>query len=170
MRRSTALMSLAAVAVMASNAFAQAKTNFAGTWNQIVDPAQQQAAAGGGGGRRGGGGGGGLGPTFTVTQDDKTLTISRTTQAGEFKTVYNLDGSDSKNTMPGRGGQPGMEQISKAKWEGANLVVTRTQQMGENSVEIKQTFSVGADGVLTIETSRPGQDGTPMVTKVQYKK
>jgi hypothetical protein len=42
--------------------------------------------------------------------------------------------------------------------------------MGEQSVEIKQTFSVGADGVLTIETTRPGQDGTPMSTKVQYKK
>ena len=83
-------------------------------------------------------------------------------------TVLNLDGSDSKNMVMGRGGQ--MEQISKAKWDGANLVVTRSQQMGENTVEIKQVFSIGADGVLTIETTRPGQDGNPMSTKVQYKK
>jgi hypothetical protein len=157
-------MSLAAVAVMASNAFAQAKTNFAGTWNMVQDPAQQQAAAPGGrGGARGG-----LGATFTVTQDEKTLTITRTMGENTVNTVYNLDGSDSKNMVMGRGGQ--QEQISKAKWDGANLVVTRSQQMGENTVEIKQTFSVGADGVLTIETTRPGQDGNPMSTKVQYKK
>ena len=167
MRRSTALMSLAAVAVMASNAFAQAKTSFAGTWNMVVDPAAQQAAAPGGGGR-GRGGMGGLGPTFSVTQDEKTLTITRTMGENTMTTTYNLDGSDSKNMVMGRNGQ--QEQISHAKWDGANLVVTRTQQMGENSVEIKQTFSLSADGVLTIETTRPGQDGTPMSTKVQYKK
>jgi hypothetical protein len=162
-------MSLAAVAVMASNAFAQAKTSFAGTWNMVVDPAAQQAAAGGGAGGRGGRGmGGGFGPTFTATQDDKTLTITRTMGENTMSTVYNLDGSDSKNMVMGRGGQ--QEQISKAKWDGANLVVTRTQQMGENSVEIKQVLSVGADGVLTVETIRPGQDGNPMSTKVQYKK
>ena len=167
MRRS-ALMGIAAVAFVASNAFAQA-TSFAGTWNLVVDPAQQQAAAGGGAGGRGGrGGGGGFGQTFTATQDAKTLTIVRTQGENTVTTVYNLDGSDSKNMVNGRGGQ--QEQISKAKWEGANLVVTRTQQMGENSFEIKQTFSIGADGVLTIETSRPGQDGTPVVSKVQYKK
>jgi len=108
MRRSTALMSLAAVAVMASNAFAQAKPNFAGTWNIVQDPAAQQAAPGGRGF------GGGMGATFTATQDDKTLTITRTMGQNELKTVYNLDGSDSKNTMPGRGGNPGAEQVSKA--------------------------------------------------------
>jgi hypothetical protein len=154
-------MGIAAVAFVASNAFAQAKTSFAGTWNMVVDPAQQQAA-GGRGGR------GGLGPTFTVTQDEKTLTITRTMGENSVSSVYNLDGSDSKNMMMGRGGQ--QEQISKAKWDGANIVITRQQQMGENSVEIKQTFSIGADGVLTIETTRPGQDGNPMSTKVQYKK
>src|SRR6185436_5674105 len=98
MRRS-ALMGVAAVAFVASSAFAQA-TSFAGTWNQVVDPAAQQGAAGGGGGRGGrGGGGGGFGPTFTVSQDAKTLTITRTTQNGEVKTVYNLDGTESKNTV-----------------------------------------------------------------------
>lgn len=161
-------MSLAAVAVMASNAFAQAKPSFAGTWNMVVDPAAQQAAGGGGGGGGGGRGRGGMGPTFSVTQDDKTLTITRTMGENTVNTVLNLDGSDSKNMVNGRGGQT--EQISKAKWEGATLVVTRSQQMGENTIEIKQTFSIGADGNLWVETTRPGQDGTPMSTKVQYKK
>ena len=168
MRRSTALMSFAAVAVMASNAFAQAKTNFAGTWNMVVDPAQQQAVGAPGGGRGMGGGRGGLGPTFSVAQDDKTLTITRTMGEMTMNTVYNLDGSDSKNMAMGRGGQT--EQISKAKWDGATLVVTRTQDTPNGAVEIKQVFSISADGNLWIETTRPGQDGAPMTTKVQYKK
>jgi hypothetical protein len=171
MRRSTALMSVAAVAFMASNAFAQAKPNFAGTWNIVVDPAAQQAAGGGGGGgggRGGRGGGGVLGMTGTITQDDKTLTIKTTRGQNEVVTVYNLDGSDSKNMVNGRGGQT--EQVSHAKWDGSNLVVTRSQDMGGNTVELKTIFSVDAQGNLWVESVRPGQDGTPMSTKVQYKK
>ena len=167
MRRS-ALMGIAAVAFVASNAFAQA-TNFAGTWNMVMDPAQQQAAGGAPGGR--GGFGGGMGMTFTIAQDAKTLTITRTTQQGEMKTVYNLDGSDSKNTVQGRGGA--MEQVSNAKWEGANLVVTTKIARGEQTFEQKQTFSMDKDGSLWIERSSnaPGRDGQPMpATKVQYKK
>ena len=160
MRRS-ALMGVAAVAFVASSAFAQA-TSFAGTWNMVQDPAQQQAAGGRGGAR------GGFGPTFTVEQDAKTLTIKQTRGENTVSSVYNLDGSESKNVQQGRGGE--MTIVSTAKWEGANLVVISKQPMGENMVEIKRTFSLGADGVLTIETSRPGQDGTPQTSKVQYKK
>jgi len=161
MRRS-ALLGVAAVAFVASSAFAQA-TSFAGTWNMVQDPAQQQAAGGGGRGGRGG-----LGPTITIAQDAKTLTITRTTQNGEVKTVYNLDGSESKNTVQGRGGA--MEQVSTAKWEGANLVVTTKIMMGETAAESKATFSMDKDGSLWYESSRPGRDGNPMTTKVQYKK
>jgi hypothetical protein len=166
MRRS-ALMGIAAVAFVASNAFAQA-TSFAGTWNMVQDPAAQQGAAGGRGGR---GGGGGFGPTFTVAQDAKTLTITRTTQNGDVKTVYNLDGSDSKNSV-NMGGNA-MDQISNAKWDGANLVVTTKITMGEQSFESKRTFSMDKDGSLWIESSstQPGRDGNPRpATKVQNKK
>ena len=166
MRRS-ALMGIAAVAFVASNAFAQA-TSFAGTWNQVVDPAQQQAAGGGGGGGRGGRGGAGFGATFTIAQDAKALTITQTRGENTITSVYNLDGSESKNTVQGRGGA--MEQVSVAKWEGANLVITTKQQMGENTIEIKRTLSLAADGTLTVEMSRPGQDGNPMTSKVTYKK
>ena len=112
MRRS-ALMGLAAVAFVASSAFAQA-TSFAGTWNQVVDPAQQQSAAPGGAGGRGGrGGGAGFGPTFSIAQDAKTLTITQTRGENTITSVYNLDGSESKNTMQGRGGP--QESVSVAK-------------------------------------------------------
>ena len=96
------------------------------------------------------------------------LTITQTRGENTITSVYNLDGSESKNTMQGRGGP--QESVSVAKWEGANLVITTKQQMGENTFETKRTLSLGADGVLTIELTRQGQDGQPMTSKVQYKK
>ena len=166
MRRSTALMSVAAVAFMASTAFAQAKPSFAGTWNMVQDPAAAAAAAGGGG--RGGRGGGGFGATFTATQDDKTLTITRTMGQNSVVSAYTLDGSESKNTVQGRGGAT--EVVSHAKWDMGKLVISTTQDRNGTAVTTTQTLSLDPTGNLWVETSRPGQDGAPMVTKVQYKK
>lgn len=160
-------MSAAAVAFMASNAFAQAKPNFAGTWTQVVDSAAQAQAMAGGGGGRGGRGGGGLGPMFTATQDANNLTVTQTRGQNTVVSVYHLDGSDSKNTPPGRGGAPGTEQISKVTWEGSNMAITRSQDMNGMAMVIKQVWSLDAAGNLWIETQR---DGTAMGMKAQYKK
>ena len=173
MRRSTILTSVAAVALLASNAFAQG-ASFAGTWTMVPDP--NAAAAGGGGGGGGGGGRGGRGggggacggATFTIAQDAKTMTCSRMQAETEVKAVYMLDGSESKNMVAGRGGQT--EQVSKAMKMGNSIMISRSQDMGGTMIEIKQTFSMDASGNLVIETSRPGQDGAPVTTKVQYKK
>jgi hypothetical protein len=167
MRRSTAMMSVAAVAFVATNAFAQAKS-FAGTWTLVPDTAAAAQQMGGAGGR-GGRGPGGFGQTFTATQDAKTLTIARTTQNGEVKSVYNLDGSDSKNSVMGRGGEA-MEVVSKAKMDGDKLVITTTQDFNGTARTSTQTISLDAAGNLWVESNRPGRDGNPMVTKVQYKK
>jgi hypothetical protein len=85
-------MSSAALVFGATTVSAQAKPSFAGAWTVVVDP-NAAPAPGRGGGR------GGLGQAATIAQDAKTLTVTRTTQNGEVKTVYNLDGTDSKNTM-----------------------------------------------------------------------
>jgi hypothetical protein len=55
-------------------------------------------------------------------------------------TVYNLDGSESKNTDQGRGGP--QEQVSKAMWDGAKLVVTTTINAGGNNIEQKRVFAM----------------------------
>jgi hypothetical protein len=163
-------MSLAAVAVMASNAFAQAKPDFAGTWNMVQDPAAQQAA--GGGGRRGGGGGGGMGfagMTFTVAQDANTVTITSTRGENTVTTKYNVDGSESKNSVMGRGGEA-QEVVSIAKWDGNALVVSTTRQMGENAFTTTQKISLEGDA-LVVETTTPNrQGGDPIVRKATYKK
>jgi hypothetical protein len=144
MRRLAIASVAVAVVLFASGLSAQAP-NFAGKW--APDP--DKAAAGGGGGGRGGGG------PMTITQDAKTLTIERMGANGATKTVYNLDGSESKN--PGRGGA---DQISTAKWDGAKLVITTKTANGDR---VQSWYMEGAD--LVSETQ--GQNG-PM--KTYYKK
>jgi hypothetical protein len=126
--------------------------NFAGKWTQVVDPnAPAPGAGGGGGGGRGGGRGGGggqfCGQECTIAQDAATITITRTTQAGEQKAVYNLNGSESKNA--GRGG----EVVSKAMWEGGKLVISTAQpgRDGGPGVTVKTTVSMSG-GNMEVET------------------
>lgn len=162
-------MSVAAVAFMASSALAQGKTNLTGAWTIVVDSAamaQQQGAGGGRGGR--GPGGGGFGQAFSATQDASKLTITRTTPNGDVVSTYNLDGSDSKNTVQGRGGAT--EVVSHAKWDGDKIVISTTRDMQGTAVTTTQTLSTDAAGNLWVENSRPGQDGAMMTTKTQYKK
>jgi hypothetical protein len=175
MRRVLTLMAAAAFVVSsASGAFAQAKPDFSGMWT--MDPASAPAppaggGGGGGGGGRGGGrggGGAGFGQQFTATQNASTLTISRMQGDQTVTATYKLDGSESKNTVQGRGGA--QEQVSKAAWQGSKLVITTTLDFGGNTVEQKRTLSMEG-GNLVIEQANPGRGGgEPTVTKLVYKK
>jgi hypothetical protein len=127
-----------AVLAVATMAFAQ-KPDFSGTWTL------DQEASGGGGG--GGGRGGGLGQGATVKQTADTLTVERTFGDNKVTSTYKLDGSESKNTMMGRGGQQ-MEAVSTAKWDGDKLTITT--KVGEN--QNTQVWSL-AGNVLTVETT-----------------
>ena len=97
-------------------------------------------------------------------QNAKTLTVTRMQGDQTITTVYNLDGSESKNTTQGRGGP--QEVVSKATWEGAKLVIVTTTQAGE------QRRTVSMEGAnLVIETTQPGRDGGPPNTnKLVFKK
>jgi hypothetical protein len=157
-------VSAAALVLAAPALSAQGKPSFAGKWAMVVDP---NAAGGGGGGR--GGGRGGLGMEPTIAQDEKTLIITRTTQAGEVKSVYNLDGSESKNTMT-MGGNA-VEQVSKAAWEGNTLVITTTSSFQGNPTTSTMKLSIDASGQLVVETTSPGRGGGEPVTRTAtYKK
>jgi hypothetical protein len=134
-----------AVLAVATMAFAQ-KPDFSGTWT--LDEAATGAPAGGGGGGGGGrGGGGGLGMGATVKQTADALTYERAFGDNKITLTYKLDGSESKNTMMGRGGQQ-VESVSTAKWDGSKLTITT--KAGEN--ESTQVWSL-AGNVLTIETT-----------------
>jgi hypothetical protein len=111
----------------------------------------------------------GFGQQATVTQDAKVLTVVRTTQAGEVKNVYNLDGSKSTNKMTF--GENSIEQVSVAKWDGARLVITTSSNFQGNAFETTMRLSLDG-GALTVETTRPDFQGggTPITTKQTYKK
>lgn len=135
----------AAVLAVATMASAQ-KPDFSGTWT-LDEAASGMEAGGGGGGRGGRGGFGGLGQGATVKQTADTLTVERTFGENKVTSTYKLDGSESKNTMMGRGGNQ-MEAVSTAKFDGGKLTITT--KVGEN--ENTQVWSL-AGNVLTVETT-----------------
>ena len=150
-----------AVFAVAAVAFAQAKPDFSGTWT-LDDAASGMAAppagappagapgGGGGGGGRGGGGSLGNGPA-TVKQTADALTIERTMGENKVVTTYKLDGTESKNTMVGRGGTP-METTSVAKFDAGKLTINTKRDMGGQMVETTEVWSL-AGPVLTIEST-----------------
>jgi hypothetical protein len=157
MRRVATILGTAAVVMLATSVFAQTP-NFAGKWTRDAEKTAAMAPAGApaGGGGRGGGGA----ADITITQDAKTLVISRMAGETEIKTTYNLDGSPSKNTMMGRQGGTPTEVTSTAKWDGAKLVIT-----SDNG----QTVTYSMDGAWLVQSStRPGRDGGPAITTAVY--
>jgi hypothetical protein len=154
MRRVTAILSAAAVVLLSAGLFAQAKPSFAGEWKIAADPAD------GGDGRSGG-----PGVDLIVTQDAAAMTVEYAKPL-PVKLTYKLDGSVSKNVLPGRGGAAPIEQVSKAMWAGNNIVVTTTTGAGEE----KRTFSRdGSD--LVVETSAPARSGSASkISRVTYQK
>jgi hypothetical protein len=130
----------AAVLAMATLSFAQ-KPDFSGTWT--LDEAASGTAGGGGGGGRGGG----LGNGGTVKQTADALMVERMMGDNKVTASYKLDGTESKNTMMGRGGQS-MEAVSTVMFDGGKMIIT--SKVGEN--ESTQVWSL-AGNVLTIETT-----------------
>jgi hypothetical protein len=132
----------AAVLAVATLAFAQAKPDFSGTWTFV--PAADAPAGGGGGGR-------GMAAPMTVTQKADTLTIERTMMDNKITSTYKLDGAESAFKRMGRGGGE-VEVKATAKWDGSKLVITeKAPGRGGEMMETTQTWSLGADGMLTID-------------------
>jgi len=163
MKQTCSVIGALAMLVAASTAMAQSKPSFAGKWTLVPDP--NAPAAGGGRGR---GGFGGLGQEFTAAQDDKTLTVTTNNpQMGEMKSVYNLDGSETKNPLTFGGNT--VDRVSKGKWDGAKFVITTTSNFNGNAIASTQTWMLDGAGNLVVESTSNFQ-GTPATTKATYKK
>jgi hypothetical protein len=168
MRRVSALLSVAALVLWTVSLSAQAKPNFAGDWVREAPAGGAAPGGGGGGGGRGGGGGGGFcGMECKITQTATELTLDYMgggQNPAPAKLTYKLDGSESKNTVQGRGGPA--EQVSKATWDGAKLVITTTTQAGEQ----KRVLSLEG-GNLVVDATNPDRNGgPPTTTKITFKK
>ena len=126
------LLALTIAVVLPFPARAQGKPDFSGTWT--LDPSKSDAPMG----RRGGAPA--ASEPITVAQNATQLTIRR----GEQSLVYKLDGSESTNQMPSRGGP--QEVKSKAHWDGAKLVIETTRDFQGMTITQKEMRSLSADG------------------------
>jgi hypothetical protein len=99
-----------------------------------------------------------LGSSFTAKQDAKTLTLDISIVGGHLQAIYNLDGADSRNVMPGPAGDEVI--VSRATWDADRLViVTRSTEMQDGKsvgMETRRVMWIGTDGLLVLERS-----GTP---------
>ena len=144
----------ACLALIGTPLAAQDKPAFAGTW-KLADPATPD----------------GFTPTvMTVVQDATTLTITTTSQMGEVKTSYKLDGSEAPSPMEFNGMT--IDRMTKLVWEGSRLLLITTSKMEGQSLEFKSAWSLTPDGALATETTVPDFQGggTPITTKATYKK
>ena len=150
-----AMLAVAALPVLAQSS----KPNFAGQWALVPDA---NAASGGMGMMAG---------DMTIAQNEKTVTITRSLpQFGDMKSVYNLDGSDSSNTLNLGGNDVTM--VSKAKWDGSKLTIKTSFDVGGQSAETSMSLSLDGSGNLLVESTRPDFQGGggPVTTKATYKK
>ena len=149
----------AVLIVIAAAVSAQTPPNFAGKWTLVPDPAGPPAGTMGA-----------PSTSLTIVQDEKTMTVTRTTQIGEFTNIYNLDGSERKNTLNIQGTP--VDQLSKTKWDGGKLIVNTTMSFENTPVEFSMVLSQDAAGTLGLETTRPDFQGggAPITTKATYKK
>jgi hypothetical protein len=166
---------------------AAAQTDFSGRWTTDPDPATapegpQRGGRGAGGGRGGARGdmGSGWGSTISVTQNADSLTVeyvffSRGDLQPPLRFVYNLDGSETKNTvMMGHGLQT---QVSRTRWDGARLVITTRHAFVDPATnkpattEVTQTLSLESPTSLVVEVTRAGVGGGPATTtRTVYRK
>lgn len=134
---------------------AQSKPSFAGKW-VLVSPDASSV---------------GMNPTsMTVTQDDKTITLMSTGQMGEIKTVFNLNGTEAKSPIEIQG--MSIDRVTKSAWDANKLVLTTVSEFQGQSFETKQIWTLGADGTLTVDSTRPDFQGggAPVTAKLVYKK
>jgi hypothetical protein len=164
--RRTSLLTSAALVLFATSAMAQAKPNFSGKWTLIPDSAGVQLQ----GISPGGGEMGGLANEATIEMNDKTITITRATpNMGEFKSVMNLDGTETYASV-NVGGQA-IPLTMKTRWDNAKLVTSTWANVGQ-MIEIILNFSLDAQGNLVVEHTMPamgnGMNGGTAIWK--YKK
>jgi hypothetical protein len=148
---------------------AQAPADFSGQW--VADPPAEKAP---------GDMGSGWGSPLSIAQDAKQLVaeqalFSRYDLQPPVKTVYALDGSESRNTV--MTGHATQVRTSRAKWDGAALLITTSYpgldpQSGKSfSTEVVYRLTLESPGVLVIEAARAGAlGGKPTNTRTLYRK
>jgi hypothetical protein len=137
MRRFVPMMLALATAVTplaAQGTAAAAHPDFTGTWK--FDPKKSEGI------------GLPLSMTLKAAKDSKLMTINRVgmTEAGEQGSVLmvKLDGSPTKNTLTSRG--PSVDLYLTASWDGPALVVKTKANIGGNTLDQTDRWTLDAGG------------------------
>lgn len=181
MKRSNLIMTVSIMTLFVAATMLAAGVNFSGTWVRDKDKSDPMQMGGrgpggpGGGGQRPGGGGGMANAEITLvlkqTGDDFLLTrkiVAGGQERPPIEQKFTLDGKENVNSS-GRG-----ELKSKSKWNKDKLVIEGSQKVntpnGEFEIEIKDEYSLSADGkVLTVTTTRTTPGGEQTAKQVYNK-
>jgi len=127
---------LVALGTLAARLSAQTHPDFSGKWE--LDPKSIE----------GGPGAGSVSMTLTVSQDAKVMKVAQQakTPMGENATTtsYNIDGSESKNTVSNGGNT--VELTSTGSWDGPVFVVVTKGDVQGQPVTYTERWSLGQDG------------------------
>ena len=147
----------------------QGLVDFSGQW--VADPPAAAAA---------GDMGSGWGSPLSITQDARQLVVeqalfSRYDLQPPVKTAYALDGSESRNTV--MTGHASQTRVSRAKWDGAALVIETTYPAidpatGKSiTTNVTQRLTLESPGVMVIDATRSGAfGGGPTHARTAYRK
>ncbi|HYN05868.1 MAG TPA: hypothetical protein VES67_00620 [Vicinamibacterales bacterium] len=143
---------------IALSAAAQSKPNFAGIWISVPDPASRGSET-----------------QLVIEQTAGELVIEHQSQAGPYKLLYKLDGSETTNTIPGRVGRgAAATATSVAAWEGNTLVIKTNIPRGTppdvRTIRYREVLSIESDGRLVIEQSASLADGPTQTNRQVYRK
>jgi len=145
-----------AFAFAASPLVAQAHPDFSGTW--LLDSKSLQMGL--------------TSLTLTVKQDAKTITVDQAAQTsmGDQKQtlVFNLDGTESKNTVTGPMGS--IDMLATTTWAGDTLAVTVKADVQGQSLVQTDKWTLGADKkTLTVDRT-VAAGGQNMALKLAFNK
>ena len=154
MRFATAIAAACALAAVFNAPAALARVpqrpNFSGRW-VIVEPPK------------------GAGQEQVVKHDDKMLSKTPVSDRGGPPATYELDGMEHRSVMSMRGEQ--IVTVTKAAWEGNTLVVTILESYPNGmKLNVKEVWSLDAQGRLVVEYTESAQGQKPQVTKVVLQK
>ena len=111
----------------------------------------------------------GAGQEQIIKHDDKVLTKTPVSERGGPPATYELDGMEHRTVLP-MGGQQ-IVTVTKAVWEGNTLVVTILENYPNGmKLNVKEVWSLDAQGRLVIEATESAERQKPQVMKIVLRK
>ncbi len=143
-----ALIGVAAILLAVAVTRAQEQPNFSGRW-VVTSPAGEAAQE------------------ETITQTAATLTTGHASEGHGHRSVYKLDGTESRNVLVSHGED--ILTLSKAVWSGNQLTITSdTTYPDGRKWHTTQTWSLDSEGRRVVDFTESGMTPTPTTSRRVY--